>query len=209
MKRMVNLIRETTRPPPGHRDLPGLSRALGRIRTCDARFRNRIRGVPAGALPSCLACSAPVLVSLSDAESRPDLWLGWATRRTRDTSARSCRREQIALRVNVEPRRPVDPIERSRTLASRVMDRVTRPRHMARPWHRGTARRRQYDRREQPSPPRSQQPTWAPIMIRKAACRWSSPPTKAAGPRRRTMGPTARRVPTGPCGRRCRCRRHR
>jgi hypothetical protein len=59
--------------------LPGILRAPGRIRTCDARFRNPIQNVRL--TPSCrvLTYSAPVLVLLGHVEHRPIRRRRWTT----------------------------------------------------------------------------------------------------------------------------------
>ena len=70
-------------------------RALGRIRTSAARFRNWFVGVPAGLLQSCLTCSAPVLVSLRHVQKYGNPPLGWTAGWTTPASAE---RDRFAFR---------------------------------------------------------------------------------------------------------------
>src|SRR6266542_808726 len=62
----------------GYPHLAGVLRAPGRIRTCDARFRNPIRRVRSDLVELCRACSAPLLVSLDHVQDHRVAWLGWA-----------------------------------------------------------------------------------------------------------------------------------
>jgi hypothetical protein len=138
-----------------HLYLRGLLRAPGRIRTCDARFRNPIRWVSSGLVLFRLACSGWVLVSLSRIQNHritcPGWTIGWTNRPARRPLRRTTGRCTIAgvivadrshRRRRRASRAAWDPKSRSTEIGTALSSRPSRTRRSGTvPRYPDTARR--------------------------------------------------------------------